>query len=146
MESYIWQVLALMQVHPKESLGRVIHDSKVVRCLKMRDIGFISTLCHCYLSVINWIMPNLHVVIPIDSVSSLWGMWAAPKNYLMRIDWLLEQYSSQLNCIKFCAVVQAYWKFRKSFCFCSDELTCQIVKIRNPTILDAILHFTCYSI
>ena len=24
------QVLALMQVHPKESLGRAIHDSKVV--------------------------------------------------------------------------------------------------------------------
>ena len=28
------QVLALMQMHPKESLGRVIHDSKVVWCLK----------------------------------------------------------------------------------------------------------------
>ena len=50
---YVIQVLALMQVHPKESLGRVIHDSKVVRCLKMWDTGFISTLCHRYLSMNN---------------------------------------------------------------------------------------------
>ena len=31
---------------------------------KMWDIGFISTLCHCYFSAI---MPNLHVVIPMES-------------------------------------------------------------------------------
>ena len=42
------QVLALMQVHPKESIGRVNHDSTVVRCLKMWDTGFISALCHCF--------------------------------------------------------------------------------------------------
>ena len=35
--------------------------------LKMWDTGFISTPCHCYLSMINWIMPNLHVVIPMES-------------------------------------------------------------------------------
>ena len=31
--AYYKQVLVLMQMHPKESLGKVIHDSKVVRCL-----------------------------------------------------------------------------------------------------------------
>ena len=35
--------------------------------LKMWDTGFISTPCHCYLSMINWIMTNLHVVIPMES-------------------------------------------------------------------------------
>ena len=31
--------------------------------LRMWDTGFITTLCHCNVSMINWIMPNLHVVI-----------------------------------------------------------------------------------
>ena len=52
---------------PNEGLGRVIHDSKVVRCLKMLDTSFINTICHSYLSMINWIMPKLHVIIPMDS-------------------------------------------------------------------------------
>ena len=34
VEVCVEQVLALTQMHPKESLGRVIHDSKVVWCLK----------------------------------------------------------------------------------------------------------------
>ena len=34
---------------------------------KMWDTGFIRTLCHCCLPMINWIMPNLHVVIPMES-------------------------------------------------------------------------------
>ena len=60
---------------------------------KMWDTGFITTPCHCYLSVI---MPNLHVVIPMESDGIWpskfhWRMWAAPKNYLTRIDWMLGQ-------------------------------------------------------
>ena len=35
--------------------------------LRMWNTGLISTLCHYYLSMINWIMPNLHVVIPMES-------------------------------------------------------------------------------
>ena len=53
-----------MQVHLKESLGRVIRDSKVVWCLKYGILAYQYPL-HCYLSMINWIVPNLHVVIPI---------------------------------------------------------------------------------
>ena len=34
---------------------------------KIWDTGFISTLCHSYLSMINCKMPNLHVVIPMES-------------------------------------------------------------------------------
>ena len=53
IRGYQTQVLALIQMHPKESHGRVIHDSKVVRCLKMWDTGFIGALYHRYLSMIN---------------------------------------------------------------------------------------------
>ena len=35
--------------------------------LRMWDTVFISTLCHCYLSMINWKISNLHVVIPMES-------------------------------------------------------------------------------
>ena len=45
----ILQVLALMQMHPKESLGRVIHDSKVVWCLKcgilVLSVPFATVIC-----------------------------------------------------------------------------------------------------
>ena len=47
--SKCWQVLALMQVHSKESLGRVIHDSKVVRSLKcgilVSLVPFATVIC-----------------------------------------------------------------------------------------------------
>ena len=82
-------------------------------------------------------MPNLHVIIPMDfdgpstrdlpPVNFHWRMWAAPKNYLTKIDWML-------NYIKFFAIVQAHWKRGKSFCFhlCSWRVVLSICQNPKP--------------
>ena len=58
--------------------------------LKMWDTGFISTLCQWYLSMINWIMPNLHVVIAMRALDPGSGPVSPPGGceqlYLRRID------------------------------------------------------------
>ena len=104
------QVLALMQVHPKESLGRVIHDNKVVWCLEcgilVLSVPFATVICQWLI----WIMPNLHVTSysfrwnltglrPGISPSKFpWRMWAAPKK-LSNVNWLNSGTSTGLSWI-----------------------------------------------